>query len=396
MIRNNLWIISLLLISLLVSCNDKSAEDLKSPYLNEPLFLSLYIMPSNDLITKVDSDGFKDDENEEGSYLENYIDIENNDFHIALFNSSGDFVTEFIGEDVGYKNENNETATHLLGIEIKYDRLKRFPSNYGSEEFTVVILANWRSYSEVSYVSFEGKNLKNIGTEDNFYNFSYTGESKNSWYPTLGPNSKSLILMMGIGKFTGFVYSSNTGMHTAHANILMLRSLAKITLSLNDKLWKSGFEIGSCKLNKFVSQGKVIPDLSKEDNTVGLNGSIHVSEPWNTQSFEKTDTLSFVKIGEEGTNQILTAYVPEMNTAHYTTSSSDRPLLTASLTLNKKKFKEDKSIEFNDNQDTSNLFHILRNHHYNFIIEDISEEGKITLSYTACPWNEGSADIGFH
>ncbi|MCH5238247.1 MAG: hypothetical protein J1E95_10705, partial [Muribaculaceae bacterium] len=162
-------------------------------------------------------------------------------------------------------------------------------------------------------------------------------------------------------------------------------------------LWKSGFEIESCILNKFASKGKVIPDLSKEENTLGSDGSIHISVPWDTMDTEKSGPLSFVKVGAEGTNPILTAYVPEMNTAHYNTSKADRPRLTASLTLNNNQFKDNKDFELNDNnQGSTKLFHILRNHHYDFIIEDISENGEVELSYTVCPWVEGDTDIEFH
>lgn len=392
--RNNLWGFLFLILSL-VSCNDKTDADFSTPNLKESLFLDLKIIHSSELTTKADSDGFNDHGSEEGSYLENYIDIENNDFHIVIFNSSGNFITEFEGEEIGFKEENNDIHTHLLGIEIKDEKLKDFPSNYGSEEFTVVILANWKSYSGLEYASFKGKNLNNIGTQDDFYDFSYTLNSEISWSPSLEESNKRLIPMMGIRKFTGFAYSPDKGMPAAWVTIPMLRSLAKITLSLTDALWKSGFEIESCKLNKFASKGKVIPDLSKNENTWGGEGNIHISVPWKSE--EKTGPLSFVKIGEGNSNKILTAYVPEMDTSDYDTSTEGRPLLFASLTLNEQQFKDEKSFEFNDNEEGStNLFHILRNHHYNFIIEDISGEENITIKYTVCPWVEGSTDIAFH
>lgn len=399
--RNILWVYSLLILSL-VSCNDNKDEDFPGTPVKESFYLNLDIKPSFELITKADSDGNNDAENEAGSYLEHYMDIANNDFHIAIFNESGDFVTEFKGEEVDYKKENNAQASHLLGIGFKDDDLKGFPADYKTEEFTVIILANWRSFTGRDYETFEGKNIKddfsgNVFTDNDFYDFSYRDVSENSWQPSLGANAVSLMPMMGIGKFKGFAFSAYTGRFTAYVTVRMLRALAKITFSLNDKLWKSGFEIGYCKLNKVSSKGKLIPDLSQNENTFENDGIIDIGLPWDTKTVEKSGPISFVKIGEPGTNPAMTAYVPEMNTSDYTTSSSDRPLLMAALTLNKVKFKDDKTLEFNDNKGSSpNLFHILRNHHYKFIVEDISEEGEITLSYTVCPWDEGSVDIGFH
>ncbi|MCH5229594.1 MAG: hypothetical protein J1F12_06325 [Muribaculaceae bacterium] len=399
--RKNLWFFLLVILSL-VSCNDNTYDDFNKSSLNESLFLNLNIISDSDPSTKAGSDGDNIFYREDGSFLENYIDIENNDFHIVIFNSSGDFITEFKGEEVAFKNENNEEATHSLGIEIKDDKLQKFPSNILTEEFTVIVLANWKSFTGKDYTTFEGKNIKNgvtgnIYTENSFYDFDYAGKQGETWYPSIAENSFSLIPMVGIAKFSGFTYSQSTGILTANSSVLMVRSLAKITISLKDELWRSGFEISSCKLNKYAFKGRIIPDLSKEGNTLQKERIIDITLPWDTRGVEKTDPIFFVKIGEDGKNPILTSYVPEMFTAHYNILSGDRPRLTAALTLNNENFKDNKDFELNDNLSSSTqLFHILRNHHYNFIIEDITEKGEIILSYTVCPWDKGSVDIGFH
>lgn len=393
--RNNLWI-SLLAILLLVSCNDKIDEEYNRPTWDESLFLNLNIMPSFDLSTKAGNDGVNGNGREEGSFLENYIDIENNDFHVVLFSSSGDFIMEFKAEEVNNKNRINDNGSYSLGIELDEEKLLKFPKNFTTDGLTVIILANWKSFTGREYESFTGKNIKydltgNIWTDNSFYNFDYLLNSEASWVPKLEENSGSFIPMTGITKFVGFPVSPVTGKPTANVSLMMVRSLAKITLSLKDDLWKSGFEIGSCELNTFVTKGKMIPDMSKEENSLGEDGDFLITLPWDTSEVEKKGPISLVKIGEEGTNPILTAYVTEMFT-----SSSKYPSLTASLFLNQEKFKEDKVIELKDYQSSSNdFYHILRNHHYNFVI-DITGSEEIEVSYTVCPWEVGNVEIGFH
>lgn len=399
----NLGFLLLAIISL-CSCNDNNGEDLNNSILKESLFLNLNIKTYSESITRGDSEGYNDEELEQGSFQENYIDIENNDFHIALFNSSGDFITEIKGDEIDNKTENNIDASHLLEIILKDGKLTRFPKDFATEEFTVVVLANWKSFTgNADYVSFSGKNIKdgfidNIWTDNDFYIFGYPLNSEETWYPSIKENSLRLVPMMGIGKFTGFSKSPDTGLPVANVTVMMLRSLAKITLTVNDGLWKNGFEISHCQLNTITSKGKIFPDMSHEDNVLDSDGTVHIGYPWDTREIEKTGPVSFMKIEEEGKKPILTAYVPEMLTSDYDTSSVDRPYLTANLTLNDEKFfEEDKNIELNENQGSSTkLFHILRNHHYNFVIERISDTGKIVVSYTVCPWDEGTVDIGFH
>lgn len=388
----------------LCSCVDQKEKDFNNTILKESLFLNLNIKTSSESATRADAEGYNDDELEEGSFTENYIDIENNDFHIVLFNSSGDFITDIWADEIDNKTENNNDASHLLEILLKNDKLIDFPKDFQTEEFTVLVLANWKSFTgNGEYVSFAGKNIKdgltdNIWTDNDLYNFEYPLDSEETWYPSIRENSRRLIPMMGMGKFTGFSISPVTGFPVANVTVIMLRSLAKITLSLNDGLWKNGFEISHCQLNKIASKGKILPDMSHEDNTFERDGNIHIGYPWDTREIEEIGPVSFIKIQEEGKKPILTAYVPEMLTSEYNTSSEGRPYLTANLKLNNENFfEEDKIIELNENQNSSTkLFHILRNHHYNFVIERISDKGKIVLSYTVCPWDESNVNIGFH
>lgn len=338
--------------------------------------------------------------NEEGSYFENYIDIANNDFHIAFFTKDGDFITEFEGWEIINKTENNTLATHSLTIEFKDEKLKALPENYLTEEFKVMIIANWKAYTGNSYESFANmvinkEKLGNVWVNNDFYDFTYSDDAGKSWYPSVSDNYKRLIPMMGFGGFKGFTMSRVTGKLTANASVDMVRSLSKITLTLKDKLWKSGFKIENCTLNKHIPQGKVIPDATLDGNDFGENGSIQILKPSSFGNFDSTP-LVFVNTAQDGANPVLTAYIPEIDTSGFTTSDANRPYMSVKLTLNDQDFK-DKVLEFNDNDlSSTSLFHIVRNHHYNYIIEDIAGDREIIVKYTVCPWGEGNVDIDFH
>lgn len=385
---------------LMASCR-KANDDIENMSKHELVCVNFSLSSIPDSFTRDDNDPWYE---EEGSYLENYIDINNNDFHIAFFTKDGNFITEFEGSEITNRTENNDLATHSMTIEFKEEKLKNLPDNFINEEIKVMIIANWKAYTRNdSYNSFANViiNKENPGnvwenTEFyNFYNFNYSTESGESWYPSLSDSSKRLIPMMGYASFKGFTMSSLTGKLTANVSVKMVRALAKITLSLKNILWESGFKIENCTLNNYIPRGKVIPDMTLEGNDFGENGNIQINNPSSFGDFYATP-LSFINAGAEGSNPILTVYIPEINTSGFTTSNENRPFISAKLTLNNKDFK-DKILELNDNDlSSTSLFQIIRNHHYNYIIEDISEEGEITLSYTVCPWVEGNVDIEFH
>ena len=382
----------------MVSCSNGNDEDMGNVSKEESVCVNFSLSSVPDFFTR---DVLWD---EDGSYLENYIDIDNNDFWVAFFTKEGDFITEFEGSEITDKTEDNFSATHSLRIEFTGERLKALPKNFINEELKVMIIANWKAFTgSGSYESFANmginkENPGNVWVNKEFYNFNYSGNSGESWCPSLSDNSKRLIPMMGYAGFKGFTQSSITGTLTANVSVKMVRALAKVTLSVKENLWKSGFTIKSCTLNKYIPQGNVIPDVTLEGNDFGENGDIQIESPSHASNLEfQPGPLSFVNTAEDGENPILTAYIPEINTSGFTTLDDDRPYISVMLALNQEDFKEEKKLELNDNSpSTTTLFHIIRNHHYNYVIDDITGDGNISLKYTVCPWGEGEVDIDFH
>lgn len=382
---------------MMFSCSTGNDSDMGNISTHESVCVNFFLSSIPDSFTRDDNGLW----NEEGSYLENYLDIANNDFHVVFFTKDGDYITEFEGSEIINKTENNVSANHSMTIEFTGEKLKALPKDFINQEFKVMIIANWKAYTgNGSYESFANMNIDkekpgNLWTNEGFYNFEYSTDSGKSWYPSLSNNSKRLIPMMGYAGFKGFFMSPLTGQLTSNVSVKMVRAFAKITLTLKDNLWKSGFNIESCTLNKHIPRGKMIPDLTLEGNDFGEDGSIQIMRPSSFGNLVSVP-LSFVNTAEEGSNPVLTAYIPEINTSGFTTSDATRPYMNVKLTLNNREFK-DKILELNDNDlSSTSLFHIIRNHHYNYIIEDITGDKEISFKYTVCPWGEGNVDIDFH
>ena len=389
---------------LLGSCDSASENPYEVPPEEDNYFFSLKLQSlSNE--TRGDSDGFENDgcdDTIEGSKIENYIDIVGHDFHIALFDSEGNFIQEFDEKDISINNYNPSVPQEIL-VTINKKNLEISAQDF----FYVVVLANWKAFGQTSYDSLASKNLKaeetnSIWSQSEFYNFSYPvdSESKTSWVPELSQGSRQLIPMFGMGPLEVSKIKSDSNNIDGSVIVHMLRSLAKITIEVSEELFNNmGFDIGECEINKYVEKGRLIPDLSKGWDTFDSQTGIHVSKP-STDGFIIGDTpLSFKNIASDGSKTVLAAYLPEMRSSSYTTNSDDRPYLTVSLLLKKESYKKPKRIELSKYIKTdpqgNNLFDLLRNHHYRYEVNEITEGGEISVSYTVCPWGKGSTDIEF-
>lgn len=391
------------LMAIIQSCalvNEKFPEEIAQEKGDYYLTLTIF---SYDATTRADD--HDPEEEEDGSPAENYIDFVGGDYRIVLFNESGDFLADFGAENVNSSMAGTDNHT----IEILIDRKKYpgFPVDSENLTFQVMVLANWNSW-KCDYSRLVGRNISesdfnSIWKDGNSFNFSYNPDN-NSWTPNIDSNPKRLIPMFGIGTISGFQWNSSKNIHYGHSTVWMLRSLAKIEISVSDEMFIKGFDIIECSINKYNTSGRLIPDLSRDENKFSGDQTPHMKYPSLSDSKQLTGgELKFVNLSPEGEKARFVAYLPEMATGEFQITdddNDDRPKLEIKMAVNGKWFK-DYNVELADYSKgkpvkNSYLFHVLRNHFYNYNIEGETGTEELKITYTVCPWTGGSADINFN
>lgn len=271
----------------------------------------------------------------EGNTSENYIDFEGYDFEIILFDSAtGNYLTQIPGTALSYLTTDYDKGEYSLEVELSRENLQRLPSDISSWQFRVLILANWIS-AGVSYPSFDGKNiLENVASNvwnDRTSNFTYSPiDAGASWYPSNTQNSKRFIPMTGTASVSGFALDTDGKVRNRNSIIAcMLRSLAKISLEVSDDLFRNGFDIAECEISRYNTTGLLIPDMTHSSNSISQTGNFSINYPSCPDNVASGSNLNFVNLGEEGGKNLWVAYIPEMNTEGFSTSTPARPFITA-------------------------------------------------------------------
>ena len=176
--------------------------------------------------------------------------------------------------------------------------------------------------------------------------------------------------------------------------IYMLRSMAKIEVTLNQTVYAEGYRITSATLNKYNTQGYVVPTLPV---TTGDNPVVDWSKLTNTTSlstanvFREYDRLAgtlsnpISKSFSENEKGSYVIYVPEYDndgsldiTLGLSNGTTD---ITNSLETNKIKLNV-----YSNGKPTNTPIDLVRNHWYQYTINKVNDGANIDVTCQVQPW----------
>lgn len=243
-----------------------------------------------------------DESYEAGIGYENYIDIDNNDFRVLFFNDKDKYIGTFTEMNIS----KTEGTNGLLKYEIE-GKVRQSLISENNPFLKTVLLANWRTYPDVSTESSAGADdatsLSDLATASS-YRFNATTD--------IQIDARHLIPMIGIlTEKDIFANPTNSG-HYNLGEMRMLRAYAKIEVQQSEA---STHNISQVFMTKVNTGGYKFPlGITKEDQynpqmdeAGGIRFTTTPSVPGSTQNV--TD-IKFVKTTAEGNNNWV-IYVPE-------------------------------------------------------------------------------------
>ncbi|MDE5958048.1 MAG: hypothetical protein K2G78_07075 [Muribaculaceae bacterium] len=153
---------------------------------------------------------------EAGSGYENYVDVENGDYRIYIFDSSDRLITEFrplYVEAAGEPGYRDYTLTGHMLAELS-----------GYTEFKIVVLANWGSYID-TYTN-------GVTTISDICNDTRSVFSRSSLSESQA-TSGGYIPFYGVRRYSSVKYSPVTGDLNLTEPVTLIRGVAKIVLEFN-------------------------------------------------------------------------------------------------------------------------------------------------------------------
>lgn len=348
--RNMKLLISLLLlVTVMPSCiYDEEPQDID---LTDGIRMGFTICTAGDTSTRG-----QNDPTENGSDLENKIDIENRDFRVYFYKTDND---SYIGElEVMMVNRLEEEGKYYVMGKIAGDNMESLPTS-----FRVVVMANLEKWEGYPTQPAYGTNIEAYSYGDNGYCVS---EDK-------------LIPMWGWGCCTYTDVTSQKGVVTQlDTPVNMLRAFAKIEVI--DATTDSDLRLTEVSLKGHSTQFYIQPAASgyTGGNTNADFDQCNIPE-------NSSDTQTALKFTEdkdtstEGTDpkKKFVLYVPE-----YTTTDSSSPMTLTVKFGNGVERDIDLSKELSDNPITT----LLRNHIYRFKVS--LKQGELSIYYQGIPWEK--------
>lgn len=337
-----------------------------------------------------------------GSKDESYIDINNKDYQILMFDNSGALVegklSEF--ECIGNGVNGNGEASYILTAHLELD---------GKEDkellskFSVMVLANWKSFEKSNantsfeYPSFIGYTTNNIYTDKENPKFHFTlkeqGQDEYAWVPSSENGKNQFIPMFGVAEDLDLQFVMDMARYGDDPcfNVPMLRSMAKIEIVDMVPDGKSA-NFDKCSLTKYNRSGRVIPDITKNTSwnvsntqitTPSLPDNVNSSE--NLKFFKTTKTVRTERATEDEIKDCFVAYIPEMALA---LGSTDRPELKVKLKGSDKEYPIKLSGYKNGKpDDEAEYTSLLRNHIYRFNVTSVDISADLTLFIDTPEWD---------
>ena len=352
-----------------------------------------------------------DDDRQNGSAAENYIDFTAGDFRIVLFDKSGDHLLTLDGQQnwslFPYPTD-SDFAYYQMECEVEFpesvsqasiDRLK-------SEGFQVMVLANWqslvgsRAYDDLFVPGGVRQPLTQIWRDGTHYNFAYApGADNATWLPNHTAAAKQLIPMFGFAQATRFAERSNNGIHYATAKIPMQRAVAKIEVYDNLKE-QQHLHVEHVSMTAFNTSGRFIPDVAANPNWDKPGRQVDQSSLPDGVRTNPADLHFFHEEGSGEEPGKWVAYIPEMYLGPLTMNENgevtdDRPHLEIEIAADDllhdvytggiypahfAKYEQNVTPTAPD----PSWHHLLRNHIYRFEVNKVGLSVKLHLQ--VIPW----------
>lgn len=320
------------------------------------------------------------DETENGSDDENFINIGAGDYAVFILDANGNFVERFEPGAVSLvQDETDSFKYHLSGVFYPQKELK---------EIKLLVLANWLTDFRGNYSTFqtrlESQQLDGIYSNKTDLNFTLPVESGLSWVPTDGTSGIPMFGLSGtmkLEKKPGDQYLTPVSPET----VTMLRSLSKIEIV--DKV-PEGAKIDKCVLTYYNTSGRFIPDGKTNPNwympeTQVLETSLPagVSTSTNLQFAQTKKTITIGDSEEE--RDCFEVYIPEMNLP---TDGTTRPEVLIYVEGVADPYHLELAAYDGKKIENSEYTALLRNHIYRFNINEIGISAELTLLIETPYW----------
>ena len=326
-----------------------------------------------------------------GSDDENYINIDDEDYQVLMFDRDGALVegklSEFKCEKNGVSDESvSYTLTAHLTLTNNQDR-------EALSTFKVMVLANWKSFERSNtrpnydtYPTFTGYNItpnaeKNIFKDKENFNFTLNKPSDNfSWVPSI--DKKQAIPMFGVTDDLDlqFVMDMSKYGDGPSFNVPMLRAMAKVEI-----IDESGEKISSVSMSSANQSGRIIPEIDESTNTGWSDPNTQIKTPSIPTNPGKIDKIQFVQGPDSDGKRTWVAYIPEMDFRGI--DESQRPQFTVydeTTELDPKPFNNYEDGEVVTAPEKY-LPAVLRNHIYSFRAT-ITDKAKVLMELQVLPW----------
>lgn len=316
-----------------------------------------------------------------GTDAENWIDINDGDYKLIIFNEDGSLLTDDVPvlsfqQEPSYSNNTKYTITGEIDLRTAADKKL--------ENFYVMVLANWQGFDGTSYPSFIGKNITKNDANDIYangteYNFDVPNHltPAATWAPSIA--KRKAIPMFGL---SGLLSVDNAVENWLFAkdDIPMLRSIAKVELVDN---MLSG-AITNVTLSRSNANGRFIPDVETNSS---WNDDTQITTPSLPSSVIDMENLAFFserRVIDNEEKTVWIAYIPEMYLSSQQTGKV-RPHFN--VVVNGRRTHEVKFDNYYDGKVNmaDQLTSVLRNHIYRYTITGTTASLELNLSVQ--PWN---------
>ena len=372
-------LLAMLTTALLPSCNvwqdDLDGSEDGAENVNE------FILNMNITARQIDTRATEHEGRDNGTAADNFINIDGGDYCVYILDGSNNSVITKFTPSLTTKTAD---GSYRLSGKFTYDPTKM-------TTFRLMVMANWQAFGgDYSANITDGSTvLSSLYSDRTNFNFTYQPttttdkdgkQSSWSWVPAgdeTDNRQRQGIPMFGLSdvitipKFKyGFVPELEVG------SIPMLRALAKIVVvnAIDESTQKEEVEILSCKLTKYNSNGRFIPngtenpDWNKEETQV-TNPTLPITSPSLPEQTDQEKDLLFIPSSDKKT---FTAYVHEM----IVKSLQEKPYIEVEAKVGNEEARK-YTIQlgkYSDNYEflwDSYFEAILRNHRYQYDVMSI-------------------------
>lgn len=328
-----------------------------------------------------------------GNDYENKIDLGR--LQVFLFDANGRYMGEVGGLTLNPSNSSFNTYTFTGEVTVKGVDVTIKNGVKMLEGYTIMVTANYEGYIN-----------GNLAVTQN-YIFDYIAAN---YRPNANGVANSYIPMWGMLTTDIPLHEDRATATTAAAsnpvNIYMLRSLAKIEVTLKDELYTNGYRITGATLNKTKSQAYVLPsepsngyfdnedyDSTSDFLTSGCNpvndATIQYdNELFNVSSNQKTWVI-YVPEMEKGTDNAPNKVSLQLGRVTDTDPSGNEKITNITESV----MSGNPHIVLKDYAQGGSHFDIIRNWYYQYTINQINDGFDLTV--TTKPWTLQEINMSF-